>query len=211
MSLVMLVAALVFVASFRNLMTFDPGMRQEGITAAFFRFEQSQLVPERYKDFQREVLAEVQSVPGVLSAGSTTHVPLIGGSWSHGITVGATKASAQFTWASPGYFETMGIRILQGRDFTLQDTSASPRVAVVNEAFVRRFIGSKTPLGEVLRTGAEPNYPERCTRSSASFRILSTTIFEARSGRSSLHPTRSFRRPVPACRSCFTRACRRLW
>ena len=160
MSLVMLVAALVFVASFRNLMTFDPGMRQEGITSAFFRFEPSQLAPERYKDFQREVLAEVQSVPGVLSAGSTTHVPLIGGSWSHGITVGAIKNSAQFTWASPGYFETMGIRILQGRDFTLQDTSASPRVAVVNEAFVRRFIGSKTPLGEVLRTGAEPNYPE---------------------------------------------------
>ncbi len=159
MSLVMLVAALVFVGSFRNLITFDPGMRQEGIAAAYIRLEELRIAPERYKDFQRELLAEVKSVPGILNAGITTHMPLIGGSWSHGIRVGEISNSAQFTWVSPGYFETMDISVLQGRDFTLQDTSTSARVAIVNQEFVRRFIGGRTPLGEVLRTGAEPQFP----------------------------------------------------
>ena len=159
MSLVMLVAALVFVGSFRNLITFDPGMRQEGIAAAYIRLEELRIAPERYKDFQRELLAEVKSVPGILNAGVTTHMPLIGGSWSHGIRVGEISNSAQFTWVSPGYFETMDISVLQGRDFTLQDTSTSARVAIVNQEFVRRFVGGRTPLGEVLRTGAEPQFP----------------------------------------------------
>ena len=159
MSLVMLVAALVFVGSFRNLMTFDPGMRQEGIAAAYIRLEELRIAPERYKDLQREILAEVKSVPGIINAGITTHMPLIGGSWSHGIRVGEISNSAQFTWVSPGYFETMNIRVLQGRDFTPQDTSTSARVAIVNQEFVRRFIGGRTPLGEVLRTSPEPQFP----------------------------------------------------
>jgi hypothetical protein len=60
---------------------------------------------------------------------------------------------------SPGYFDTLGIPILRGRDFTLRDTAASPRVAIVNEAFVRQFAGNADPLGQTLRTGAEPRYP----------------------------------------------------
>jgi ABC-type antimicrobial peptide transport system permease subunit len=54
----------------------------------------------------------------------------------------------------------MGIPLLQGRDFTLRDTAGSTRVAVVNQAFVRQFLGSASPLGRTLRTLAEPRYPE---------------------------------------------------
>jgi predicted permease len=158
-SLVLLVGALLFIRSFRNLMTFDPGMRESGITCAFFGFWQSNLPRDRWSDFQRELLAEVQSVPGVLNAATITNVPLLGSSWEHGIHVGPTEGSSKFAWASPGYFETMGIPIIRGRNFTPQDTATSERVALVNETFVRRYLSGANPIGQSLRTSPEPDYP----------------------------------------------------
>jgi hypothetical protein len=158
MALVMLVAALLFVASFRNLLTVDTGMRHEGIAVAMTRFPES-IVPERFDDFRREMLAEIKSVQGIVDAGTTSMTPLLGGSWAHGIRVGAISNSAQFTWVSPGYFSTMGIAVQRGRDFTLRDTRTSPRVAIVNETFVKQFAGGADPIGQTLRTGEEPRYP----------------------------------------------------
>jgi predicted permease len=158
-SLVLLVSALLFVRSFRNLMTFNPGMREGGITTAFLGFWQSNLPRERWAGYQRELLDEVRSVPGVLNAASTTNVPLSGGSWEHGIHVGPTEGSSKFAWVSPGYFETMGIPIITGRAFTPQDTATSQRVALVNETFVRRYLPGANPIGQSLRTSPEPDYP----------------------------------------------------
>ena len=158
MAVVMLVAALLFVGSFRNLMSVDTGMRHEGISLASVRFPES-IVPERFDDFRRELLAEITLVSGIVNAGTTSNTPLLGGSWSHGIRVGAVQESAQFTWVSPGYFATMGIPVLRGRDFSLRDTRTSPRIAIVNETFVKRFASGADPIGQTLRTGEEPRYP----------------------------------------------------
>ncbi|MGH9159594.1 MAG: ABC transporter permease [Vicinamibacteraceae bacterium] len=158
-SLILLVAALLFVRSFHNLMTFDPGMRRDGIAFGVFEFDDADVAPERVSDFTRQLLAEVESIPGILDAATTTHVPLIGGAFSHGISVGANEGWSRFTWVSPGYFETMDIPILQGRDFNLRDTRSSPRVAIVNETFVRQLVGSANPIGRPLRTSPEPGYP----------------------------------------------------
>src|ERR1700733_4334962 len=114
-SLVLLVGAFLFVRSFHNLMTFNPGMREEGITLAFIGFEKSNVPHDRMEEFTRQLIDEVRSIPGVLNAASTTHVPLIGGSWGHQITIGKTEGGANFTWASRGYFDTMGIPLLNGR------------------------------------------------------------------------------------------------
>jgi len=158
-SLVLLVGALLFVRSFRNLMTFDPGIRESGITDAFLGFWQSNLPRERWADFQRELLEEVRSVPGVLNAATTTNTPLLGSSWEHGIHVGAQEGNSKFTWVSPEYFETMAIPVIQGRSFTAQDTASSPRVALVNETFIRRYLSGANPIGKTLRTSPEPEYP----------------------------------------------------
>jgi predicted permease len=158
-SLVLLVAALLFVRSFRNLITFDPGMRQAGISVGFFGFPRSGIAPDRINDFQRALLAEVKAVPGIVNAGTTTNVPLFGASWTHGVRVGAATGDSKFTWISPGYFETMNIPILQGRDFTLLDTRTTPRVAVVNQTFVRQYAQGANPVGLTLRTAPEPGYP----------------------------------------------------
>jgi predicted permease len=158
-SFVLLVGALLFVRSFRNLVTFDPGMRESGITAVFLGFWQSDMPRERWADFHRELLEEIQSVPGVVSAATTTNVPLSGGSWEHNIQVGSVEGTSKFTWVSPDYFKTMDIPVLKGRGFTREDTASSPHVAVVNDTFVRRFLPGVNPIGQTVRTEAEPSYP----------------------------------------------------
>jgi putative ABC transport system permease protein len=158
-SLVLLVAALLFVRSFRNLTTFDPGMRRAGVVVGRVGFGQSGIPRERFNDFQRELVATVKAIPGVGNAATATHAPLLGGSWGHDVTVGDRRGDTKFTWVGPGYFATMGIPIITGRGFTLRDTATSPRVAIVNEAFVRLLVEGGNPIGRTLRTSAEPRYP----------------------------------------------------
>jgi putative ABC transport system permease protein len=158
-SLILLVAALLFVRSFRNLMTFDPGMRESGIVTGFLGFWQSNLPAPRWLEFKRELLDEVRATPGVLDAATTTNTPLLGSSWEHGVVAGSVESNSKFTWVSPGYFDTMGIPVVRGRGFNQNDTETSTRVAVVNRTFVRRFLGGTDPIGQTLRTIQEPNYP----------------------------------------------------
>jgi predicted permease len=159
-SLVLLVGALLFVRSFHNLMTFDPGMREAGVTAAFIGFQQSNIPRERYLQFQDELVDEVRAVPGVLSAATTTNPPLVGGSWTHGIQIGSAQGAwTKFTWVGPEYFRTMGIPLLRGRGLSSSDTADSARVALVNETFVRLYSGGADPIGMAMRTGQEPDYP----------------------------------------------------
>jgi predicted permease len=158
-SLVLLVGALLFVRSFRNLVTFNPGMREGGLTVAFLGYWQSDLPEEQWGAFEREIADEIRSVPGVESAATTTRVPLQPGSWEHLVTVGAIKGESKFTWVSPEYFSTMDIPVVRGRGFNLSDTAASPRVAVVNQTFIRRYLGGVDPIGHTLRTSPEGDYP----------------------------------------------------
>ena len=158
-SMVLLVTALLFVRSFRNLMTVDPGMREQGITVAFVNFHNSKVDPSRIEDFKRQLLTDVRAVPGVTNAATTSMIPLTGGSWGHGVDVGPIEGSSRFTWVSPSYFETMQIPILSGRGFNDNDTQSSPRVAIVNQAFVRRYLSGQNPLGKTVRTRSEPRYP----------------------------------------------------
>ena len=159
-SLVLLVAALMFVRSFRNLVSFDPGIRQEGISIAYLGFPSLRKLPgERISDFQRQLVAEIRAVPGVHNAAITSNVPLLGSSWSHGIHVDQRKWWARFTWVSPSYFDTVGIPILRGRGFALSDTRATPRVAIVNQEFVRQLAPDGDPIGRTLETQPEPDYP----------------------------------------------------
>jgi predicted permease len=158
-SLVLLVSSLLFVRSFRNLMTYDPGMREEGIVLGFMGFQKSNVSPEHIEEFKQELLADVRSIPGVQNAATTTHVPLIGGAWGHRIHIDRAEGRSMFTWVSPGYFDTMGIQRLSGRDFNQADTATSLHVAVVNQTFVRRYLNGASPIGHTLRTSPEPNYP----------------------------------------------------
>jgi predicted permease len=158
-SLVLLVGAVLFVRSFRNLMTLDPGFRESGVLQASVNFRRLDLPPTRYETFKHELLEQIRSIPLVESAATSTHVPLDGGTFSLDVRVGGTEGTSKFTWVSPGYFGTMEIPLIAGRDFTDRDTNQSHPVAIVNETFVRQFFGGGNPLGKTIRTNAEPHYP----------------------------------------------------
>ena len=160
-SMVLLVAALLFVRSYRNLMTVDPGMREHNILVGYFGYQAEHIKPENEATFKRQLAEDVRSVPGVQNAAATTNTPLSGGSWSHGVRVDSAEGSSKFTYASPSYFATMGIPLISGRSFTAADTTDAPFVVIVNQTFVRRFLGSKPPIGQLVHVRPEPQYPER--------------------------------------------------
>jgi putative ABC transport system permease protein len=107
--------------------------------------------------YNQQILTALRSVSGVSSAASVTGMPLR--FHSDGMTtkvVGQTYADrsqepgAGFQSVSPDYFQTFGIRMIQGRTFTEQDTPTSVRVAIVNEEFVSRFLKGLDPLRQRL-------------------------------------------------------------
>jgi len=159
-SVVLLVGALLFVQSFRNLATIDPGFRVRGILITTVDFRRMELAPKRVPAHIRELLAQIRSLPAVEAAASSTHILLNGTSWNLGVRVNGQEGSSKFTWVSPEYFRTLGIPVLSGRDFDERDRLTSPRVAVVNEAFAARYLSGQNPIGKVLRTNAEPGFPE---------------------------------------------------
>jgi predicted permease len=159
-SVVLLVGALLFVRSFWNLVTLDPGFRERGILVAIVDFRRLGFSPQHNTDFAHTILAEMRAVPQVESAASSTHVPLNGSSWNLSVKVDGVEGGSRFTWVSPGYFQTMEMTVLAGRDFNEGDTREGLKVAVVNEAFARKYLGGRNPIGQVIRTNAEPQYPE---------------------------------------------------
>jgi len=158
-SLVLLVGALLFVRSFRNLATLDPGFRERNILVAFINLAPLRFpTVEQYQPIADDLLQQIRSIPQVESAATSTHV-LLNGSWTLGLHVRDLDTGSKFTWVSPGYFETMQIPLLAGRDFNDRDTPTSPHIAIVNDVFVRKYLGGANPIGMTMRTVEEPQYP----------------------------------------------------
>jgi hypothetical protein len=84
-------------------------------------------------------------------------------SWTHGVVIpsssGERRGDSKLTWVSRGYFKTMGLPLLAGRLVNDHDSASSPKVIVVNETFVRKFLDPSRPVGAMVRTIAEPEYP----------------------------------------------------
>ena len=164
-SLVLIFSAMVFIQTFRNLANVDTGFEQDHTLAVEFRDRASEALPAAGKRIRQQTLAdEIRSVPGVVAAASSTHVPLNGSMWSHffrvaGVAGGERKAS-RFAYVSPGYFETLEIPMKSGRTFDDRDNATSGRVLIVNESFVRSHLRGQPPMGAALRTLAEPGFPE---------------------------------------------------
>ena len=160
-SMVLLVGALLFVRSFRNLVTYNPGFREDGIVLGYFNLSHRKLGDlESYDRAVRDLLTQIRANPGVDSAATTTHIPLNGSTWQLVVHGAQSEGPSKFTWISPSYFETMSIPLLAGRLFSDEvDTRSSPHVMIVNEVFAHTFFGHDNPVGKTVRTIEEPGYP----------------------------------------------------
>ncbi len=192
-SMVLLVGALLFVRSYRNLMTVDPGFRESGMSVGYFNFPAMNIKPENLAAYKRQLVEDVRALPGIENVAGTTNVPLSGGSWSHHVQVDALDGSSKFTYVSPSYFATLDIPLLTGRNFTDRDTGDAPLVLVVNQTFIRKYIRTPSPIGQHVHVRPEPQYPNAPTRSSAQFRIRSTAICAMKRHQWRSCPSTSFR------------------
>jgi predicted permease len=166
LSLVLLVGALLFVGSFRNLTAVDTGLRQDGVLfARVATMAQMRPAADQILALNQAILERIRSTPGVQSAATTTQFPLNGSSWTQGVVVrdasGVHRRGAKFTYVSPDYFATFGIPLRAGRDFSDADNASSRRIAIVNETFVREYGASReNALGMTVTTSPEPRFPE---------------------------------------------------
>ena len=128
---------------------------------------QISLAPRRYPNvdriaaFQQEALARIKSLPEVRSAGLGGYLPLGGAdnSWAPAIEGRAPLSPGdyvQYRPATPGYIETMGIRLQRGRHITDADNGAAPAVAIVNETAARRYWPNQDPIGRRLQIDGGP-------------------------------------------------------
>jgi putative ABC transport system permease protein len=164
LSLMLVVGAFLFVRTFQNLLSLDPGFQVGGVLSAYVDITPLQLPLERRTPFKKELLERVRAIPGVESAAEASIVPLNDNWWNDTVL---TRASAQpvrgtafFNNVSPGYFKTMKAELLHGRDVNDSDSIAAPAVAVVNETFVRKFLPGIDPLGKAFRLDLGPTKPQ---------------------------------------------------
>lgn len=157
LALTLLAAAGVAIHSFWNLTRVDLGVRRDhlltfSLPQPIERFRR----PEEVVAFYRQVLDRVKSLRGTSSAEISTGLPLEGTNFGTGFTVVGknqdpnARSGAGLRMVTPDYLQTLGIRLMRGRGFSEQDTASSPRVAMVNETFVRRYLAEVDPLQQRL-------------------------------------------------------------
>ena len=168
LALVLMVGTGLIVRSLQNVQAVDPGFDAEGVVAARLT-----LAPDTYAEDTRKraffdgIAERLMARPGVEAVGFINDAPL-GGSGSGGdffLEGGSASPSeryyTEYRVASPGYFSAMRIGVRQGRDFGPQDTEKSAPIIIVNEAFVRKFLGGGEALGRRVRLGWSEEQPFR--------------------------------------------------
>ncbi|HEV2498392.1 MAG TPA: ABC transporter permease [Terriglobia bacterium] len=163
LSLVLLAGALLFARSLENLMTRPLGFHQAGVLVVNADLSRLNLPEARRNPFVRDLLDRVRTVPGVAAAAASNRSPVNGNSSNDDILAGNDITGGQ-SWqeqVSPGYFQTMEIPFLAGRDFNGNDSAKSPMVAIVNQVFVKKFLsGSTNAVGQQFRLDAPQGMPK---------------------------------------------------
>ena len=158
MSLVLLCATGLFLHSLQRAVGIDIGFRSRDVLMLSVDPRVHGYSPERTTQFLEQLRQRVAAIPGVLSVAATDSVPLSGGNRSDGFRLEAnSKTSSPYPivdlfMATPGYFETMGISRIAGRDFANEAANA-PKVAIVNRAFAERFFPGENPIGQHVNGG----------------------------------------------------------
>ena len=154
LSLLLLICAGLFIRSVRSAQQIYPGFNSHNVWIASYDLFTAGYSEANGAEFDRQLITRLQALPGIQSVSLTNRMPL-------GFSGGSTSVKpegylsqpnevmeTQAAIITPNYFQTMQIPIVEGRDFTLQDTKSSQRAAIVSEAFVERYWPHQEALGK---------------------------------------------------------------
>jgi macrolide transport system ATP-binding/permease protein len=171
LSLMLLIAAGLFIRSLRVAQTIDPGFAVGELVSAPLSVNLLRYTKAQGRDFYQRATARMEQIPGVTAASVARIALLTGGARVTTIAVegrpdsgnrsqseggGVRAAAGQTAMANvigPGFFKTLGIPLLRGRDFNSQDTETGPLVVIVSETFAKQFFPGEDALGKRFTTG----------------------------------------------------------
>ncbi len=161
LALVVLSGAGLMIKSMTRLMGVDPGLNPKNVLTMFMSVPQEIIYngPPDLPRYCQDLTEHIGAVPGVVSVGAVAHLPFEGNAGRGFQIEGQPPADpgkmpgASYSVACPGYFQTMGIPILKGREFTDQDTLTAPGVIVINESMAKRFWPNEDAIGKAIRLG----------------------------------------------------------
>jgi predicted permease len=157
LSLMLVVAAGLFVRTFASLETFDLGFERNRALVVTMNAQRTPIDPtDRVPTFER-VLHRVQALPGIADAALSVITPVSGQGWNTSVDVSnaprleGRQSMTFLNGITPRWFATLGTRFVAGRAFTDRDRKGTTPVAVVNQAFVRRFLDGQDPIGHTVQ------------------------------------------------------------
>lgn len=156
MSIILLSATSLFLRSLEHASTIDPGFRTSNVLMVSVDPRVHGYTPEHTTQFLTQSRDRLAAIPGVISAAATDSIPLSGGHRSDGMSVeGNPKRQApivEMYMATSGYFETLGIPRIAGRDFA-NESPTGPKVAVISKALAEELFPDENPIGQHVRDG----------------------------------------------------------
>ena len=157
LSAVLLIGAGLLTQTLRNLENQRFGFEPQGRLVVRVNPALAGFKPEKLYGLYQQLDQRLPQIPGVISASYSIYSPMRGDNWSFGIHVEGhppdEQVDASFDRIGPHYFETLGTRMLRGRTIGVEDTPSSRQVAVVNQAFVRKFFPKQDPIGKHFGMG----------------------------------------------------------
>jgi putative ABC transport system permease protein len=160
------IGAGLLLRSFTSLLAVDAGFKPENLLTWQMNLPDRLRTPEQRDAFYDEFLARMQALPGVVSVGGTSRLPLGSTGLTTSIDIeGRPRPNAewpevQFRRSVGDYFRTMGIPVVRGRAFTKDDHRTAPPVAIVNQALANRLFPGEDPVGKRVRMGATQPWVE---------------------------------------------------
>ena len=160
LTLIVLVGAGLMLQSMRRLLNVAPGLDPNNLLTMTMSLPQENLYysPPLHPQFARELQTHVGSLPGVTAVSAVSHLPIGGGMAGRSFTIEGRPTPSDddtpggaYSVICPDYFRTMGIRLLRGREFTLQDSTTAPGVVILNEAIAKQFWPNEDPLGQRIK------------------------------------------------------------
>ncbi len=162
LSLLLLIAAGLFIQSLKNLQGVNPGFETRSLLSFSLNPTLNGYKPERSRQFYKQLTERLGRIPGISSVTLAVMPLLDDNEWDSTVTVEGYSAKEgewvdpHMQFMSPGYFETLKIPVMLGREFTDRDEKGTPLVAVINERFAKRYFAGRNPVGLHVGMGGNP-------------------------------------------------------